>query len=343
MTPLSIRSVYVDGMQNLQLFNQNTLHICHNMLRHLPRNKSAFANVHQGFHIDRVSEIEDFLTDQISQLIEASGQDSVNASYGIEIPQLVYRSATEKRFTSLLNHFVNYSKRNNPKAYESLYVDYSDSSKGRWSKEKLDNVGGILKSDNSMKLFSFAKAVANSADPNNELTLHPPLIKEPSKNLEAIEEQERLLMPLIKNGSFNLDPDMSEEEALRLIDEIQKYSEALTFKENSLKLRKETLMSIYRGNPNGVVRDMIMGTNAMSMDLKREQMILRDAVKSVSEFSIAHNYKQAELAIDATNETISRYSLIKDDKLSFIIPSERLDKIKFEDKTYDYEIPTGLR
>src|SRR5690606_10952523 len=104
------------------------------------------------------------------------------------------------------------------------------------------------------------------------------------------DEQQKLLMTLVSNSTIELDPEMSEEELYALVVEIKVYAEALKYKENSLKLRQETLMSIYQGNPNGTVRDMILSTNTMSMDLKREQMILNDVVEKVAEFSHVHGY-----------------------------------------------------
>lgn len=323
-----VKSITNTGLQSLQLFNQNTLSICHNMLRHLPRNKSAFSNVHKGFDTDRVSEIETFLLDQTEKLIEVSKSNRVNPKFGIDIPRVSLRSDTEKRFTALLNHFINYSKKHNPKVFDTLYVEYADGSIGQWDKAKLDKEGGVLKGHNPIKLHNFAKAVANSSDPDGELTFETPMLKEPSKELELKDEAKELVMGLIKEGTIDLDEGMTKDEFLALVAEINVYADALKYKENSLKLRQETLLSTFRGNPSGELRDMLMGTNALTMELKREQMILFDVVDALRDYALIHSHPEADATLDEVSQKIDTYNLMKDDKLTFIVRSEALDQIE---------------
>jgi len=327
MTPSFVDQIVLEGTKNLQLFNQNTLNFCHNMLRHLPRSKSAFINVSQDVEHDRVSEIESFLLDQTEKLIEVSKSSAINPDFGISMPKLLFRSDAEKRFTALLNHFIGYSKIHNPKVYDSLYVAYSDGSIGDWDKHKMDEFGGKLKGTNPIKLYNFAKAVANAGDPFNELEFEAPILKEPSKDLKVEDEPEKIAMTLLKDKSFEIDPNMDEDDFLELLAHLHVYAEALKYKENSIKLRQETLMSTYQANPNGTLRDMIVATNGMSMELKQEQMILSDVVNSLMDFNHAQGYAGGESILNGIEDTISTFTLMKDDKLNFIIRSEKLDEI----------------
>jgi hypothetical protein len=344
MTPSFVNSVTTNGVHALQHFNQNTLHLCHNMLRHLPKSESAFQNIHISPEIDRANEIEMFLLDQTEKLMEISGGKPLNKDYGIELPQLLRRSDTEKRFVSLLNHFISYSARHNQNVFNTLSVKYGDGYTGVWNKDRIDDFGGELKGTNPMKLFRFIKAVAHSADPTKELSFESPLLKEPSKELDFEDEPLKIDMALIKNGTFEIPQDISEEDLLKLVIEISQYADALKYKENSIKLRQETLMSTYQGNPNGTLKDMLLQTNAMSMELKNEQLVLEDIVNSISEFAMTNNLTASTApALEKVNEKMNTYTLKSDDKLNFIIRSEELDAILLGQPEEKYELATGMR
>tara|TARA_Y100001934_G_C12276397_1_gene737590 strand:+ start:354 stop:1394 length:1041 start_codon:yes stop_codon:yes gene_type:complete len=341
-----VKSRAIDGLQALQVFNQNTLHFCHNALRRLPSEASAFSHVHHGFSASRVDEIETFLVDQTEKLIELTKKNCISPDFGIDITPLELRNITEKRFVALLGHFINYSEKNNPKVYESLRVEYADGAISKWDKKKLDSVGGSLKGNNPIKLYNFVKAVANSADPKGELNFEPPMLKgfDDGPAIDKLDKETlKISMPLVGNGSIEIDEDMTQEDFLALLSEVYAYSEALKHKENSLKLRQETLMSTFKGNPNGTVRDMLLGTNAMTMELKREQMILKDVVSDLSEFAEVHNFKVADSVFDKIENVIDSYNLLKDNNLNFIIKAETLDNIQHPDKHASLSMNVGAK
>jgi hypothetical protein len=344
MTPDFVNSVTSNGAHYLQHFNQNTLHLCHNILRHLPKSETAFQNIQTSPKVDRINEIETFALDQIEKLAEISGKERLNKDYSVELPQALRRNGTEKRFVALLNHFINYSERNNKSVFNSLSVKYGDGSVGIWNKDKVDEFGGELKGTNPMKLFRFIKAVAHSADPHQELNFESPIIKEPSKELSFKDEHLEIDMSLIKDGTFDIPQDISEEDFLELVIEISQYAEALKYKENSIKLRQETLMSTYRGNPNGTLKDIILQTNTMSMNLKNEQLVLEDVVNTISEFALTNNFTLAiSPSLEKINEVMDTYTLKADDKLNFIIRSEELDTILLGQPEDKYELAVGMR
>ena len=341
LSAASVKSYNINELSTLSEFNQNTLHLCHNMLRHLPKTESPFLQVHKSPNIDRAKEIEQFLLDQSEKLVDLSGKNLKNDDYGVDIYTLDYRSEKEKRFVSLLNHFISYSERHNTKVFNTLSVKYGNGEEGVWSKEALDEFGGKLSSTNPQRLHNFLTAVANNADPNNPLEFNSPVVKAPSQTLDIKEELSKLSMGLVEGTEIEFDPNMSESDINELLSEIHTLAEALKFKENSLKLRQETLMSIYQGNPNGEVREMIVATNAMFMNLKNEQGKLKQTVEQLEEHLLVNNMNTAatSMAIDDIHETIESFSLAKNTNLSFIVSGEKLDSIlNYEQPKQEFEL-----
>jgi hypothetical protein len=343
MTPNSIRTITNHGTGVLQQFNQNSLDICHNMLRHLPKSKTAFQSVYNST-IDRVSEIESFLLDQTEKLIEISNKSFENPDYSIDIPPMILRNDTEKRFVALLNHFISYSEKNNKKVFDTLSMSYGDNTRNVWNKAKVDRLGGELKGTNPLKLYRFLKAVAHSSDPNGELTFSSPMLKEPSKELKYETELKEIDMSLVANGTLDIPDDISEEELTALLAEISVYAEALKYKENSIKLRQEILISTFEGNPNGTLKDMILQTNAMSMELRKEQQTLGDLMTELADISKTLQFsKSTSLKIEKVNAITDSYTLMKDDKLNFIVRSEELDAKMMIGFDNEFEITSKMK
>lgn len=316
-----------------------THYLCRDALANL--SNKALLHEKDDEEIDLLKSVDNALRDMNDPIDNIAEKNNPN-NYSVTIPSLDLRNHAQNRHTTLLNQFITYMKAHNAEFYNSLHVDYNNGEVGSWDKELIDKAGGDLKSSNPNLLYKTVKAIAASDKDCENLVFEPPEPMSMTKKVSIYHEKRARMNneELDINGQvdLSLDRDMSEKDFLAILAHMVQQAEILQYKENSIKLRQETLLSLYRGNPNGEVKSLILETNALFMDLRTEQAEFSRTVGKFEDYAVAHGFSQsAQPMFDKIHKTMDNYTLLKDNNLSFLTRSEYMSNIaiKHEQSLYN--------
>lgn len=269
------------------------------------------------------------LRKQTEMLDKLANSKTLNNSYTLEIKPLSMRSEEETRFISLLSHFIKRSKENNQAIYSNLKIEYKNDDSKSWNKALVNEEGCSLSGKNPYNFYRFISSIHKASQGNKvtELNYGPEQLKgfTPIRDMKITDEANELYLNLHIPNTIDIQGDISNENLLDLIELINIQAELLKIKENSIKFRQDNLISLYNGNPNSTVKEMILGTNAINIELRKEQMDLVTLCAHIGDILEISPVKGADIQLSKAVNSTNEFTLINDNDLSFIITTDSLD------------------
>lgn len=283
------------------------------------------------------------LRKQTEMLDKIANSKTFNNSYTLEIKPLSMRSKEEKRFISLLSHFIKKSETNNQAIYKNLNIKYKDDASRGWNKALVNEQGCTLSGKNPHNFYRFIASIHKAAHGNN----HPEQNYNngqrkwfiPMSSMKIKDEASELYLSLNIPDVADIQPDISDENLLDILELINIQAELLKIKENSIKLRQDNLISLYNGNPNTTVREMILGTNTMNLELRKEQTKLVSLCDYIGDVLKISPVTGADTQLNKALSTTSSFKLMNDNDLKFIITTDELDNKQLEADAYEAPTP----